>query len=262
MRYNCLPFIDSASILFRFYSVLMKVIVKFCLLLSIFLVGSGLAAAQQPQAKSQEVSEEDGLPVLLRHLPDYERVKDAAVFTTDKAGLKSAVGNEAVLDLLDFDAGTEAVTAAYPQGRLVIVEFTNPQASTETDTRIQQFLATNSQPATAYRRIGNYNVFVFGGGDPAAANALLDEVKYEKSIQWLGEDPFLIRKLERYMVMTSKDIMISTILVIVFGLGGSIVAGIAAGFIFFRIRDQKRASRRAFSDAGGLTRLNLDGLSE
>jgi predicted permease len=64
------------------------------------------------------------------------------------------------------------------------------------------------------------------------------------------------------MVSTSRDIMISTVLVIVFGLGGSVLAGIAAGFIFYRLRDQKRAHRTAYSDAGGLTRLNLDGLSE
>jgi hypothetical protein len=64
------------------------------------------------------------------------------------------------------------------------------------------------------------------------------------------------------MVTTSRDIMISTVLVIVGGLAASVLAGIIVGFIFFRLRDQKRAHRTAFSDAGGLTRLNLDGLSE
>jgi hypothetical protein len=56
--------------------------------------------------------------------------------------------------------------------------------------------------------------------------------------------------------------MLSTVLWILMGLGIALLAGIAAGLIFFRIRDQRRASRTAFSDAGGLTRLNLDGLSE
>ena len=225
-------------------------------------IGALSVFPQQPAAQSQEISEEDGQPVLIKHLPNYDQVGSTAVFVTDKAALKSAANNEAVLDVLDFTVGTEAVTANYPEGQLVVVEFTNPQSSSEADAKVQQYLANNPQPSVAYRRIGNYNAFVFGASDGAAANALLDEVKYEKTVQWLGEDPYLLKKLERYMVTTSRDIMISTVLVIVFGLATSILAGIAAGLIFFRVRDQKRASRAAFSDAGGLTRLNLDGLSE
>jgi hypothetical protein len=78
----------------------------------------------------------------------------------------------------------------------------------------------------------------------------------------LGEDPFLLQKLERYMVTTSRDIMISTVLWILVVLGSALLTGVTAGFIFFYVRDHKRATRTAFSDAGGLTRLNLDGLSE
>ena len=212
------------------------------------------------QAQSQEISDADGQPVLLLHLPDYESVRAGARFTADKNNLKATVADP-IIDLVEFWPGTEAVTAVYPEGRLVIVEYTNPQSSTEMDTRIQQHLTTTQSPIV-YRRIGNYNAFVIGATDPVAANALLDKVKYQKTVQWLGEDPYILKRLERYMVSTSRDIMISTVLVIVFGLGGSVVAGIAAGFIFFRLRDQKRAHRTAYSDAGGLTRLNLDGLSE
>ena len=211
-------------------------------------------------AQSQEISEDDGQPVLLKHLPDYESVRAAAEFTTDKNKLKAAVGDP-ILDHVEFWPGTEAVTAVYPEGRLVIVEYTNPQSSVDVDTRIQQHLAATQSPVV-YRRIGNYNAFVFGASNPEAANALLDKVKYQKTVQWLGEDPYILKKLERYMVSTSRDIMISTVVVILLGLGVSLLTGIAAGFIFFRVRDQKRTQRAAFSDAGGLTRLNLDGLSE
>jgi hypothetical protein len=214
------------------------------------------------QLKSQELSEDDGKPVLLKHLPSYENVQDAAVFVTDNGALRRAVGNRPVLDVLEFPPGTEAVAADYAQGRLVIVEYTNPQASIEADGKIQEHLATNAQTSVVYRRIGNYNAFVFDAADETAANLLLDEVKYQKVVQWLGEDPYLLRKLERYMMATSRDIAISTVMVIGFGLLTAILAGIVAGLIFFRFRDQKRAGRAAFSDAGGLTRLNLDGLSE
>jgi hypothetical protein len=227
----------------------------------VLLILAGAVAISAQPAKSQEISDSDGLPVLLKHLPDYENVRGSAKFTTDKNELKQSV-NDPILDPVEFWPGTEAVTASYPEGRLVIVEYTSPQASVEIDARIQQHLAANPQTSIVYRRIGNYNAFVIGSADPAAANALLDQVKYGKTVQWLGEDPYILKKLERYMVSTSRDIMISTVLVIVLGLGGSILTGIAAGFIFFRIRDQKRAHREAFSDAGGLTRLNLDGLSE
>src|SRR5687767_9329474 len=233
------------------------------LALSIIVVAAGSTGlAQQSQTKSQEVSEVDGLPVLTKHLPDYDRIRADAVFLTDKTDLRNAVGNQPVLDVVEFSAGTEAVTAAYPQGRLVIIEFTNPQSSAEADSKIQQFLNTNPQPSFVYRRIGNYNSFVFEAPDAAAANTLLDQVKYEKTVQWLGEDPFLLKKLERYMVTTSRDIMISTVLWTLLVLGSALLTGVAAGFIFFHIRDHKRANRSAFSDAGGLTRLNLDGLSE
>ena len=43
---------------------------------------------------------------------------------------------------------------------------------------------------------------------------------------------------------------------------GITLIGILAGFIYFRFREQERAQWQRFSDAGGLTRLNLDELSE
>lgn len=230
-------------------------------LLPLLLIVSGVSGVSAQAVRSQEISESDGVPVLMKHLPDYENVRGSANFATDKKGLDQAA-NDPILSLVEFWPGTEAVTATYPEGQLVIIEYTTPQTSAEIDAKIQQFLAANPQTSVVYRRIGNYNAFVLGATDAAAANALLDRVKYEKTVQWLGEDPHILKKIERYMVSTSRDIVISTVLVIVFGLGGSVVAGIAAGIIFFRVRDQKRAQRTAFSDGGGLTRLNLDGLSE
>jgi hypothetical protein len=211
--------------------------------------------------KAQEISEEDGKPVLLKHLPEGKGDTPDAIFTTDKAELKRIVGDP-IIDSLDFSPGTEAVTATYPSGRLVIVEYTNPYVSTEVDGVVQQYLASNPQPPFAYRRIGNYNAFVFSPTDPENANELLDEVKYEKAVQWLGEDPYLLEKLERYMITSSRDIMISTVLWILLVLGSALATGLTAGFIFYRLRDQKRLTRTAYSDAGGLTRLNLVGLSE
>ncbi|MEO8647858.1 MAG: hypothetical protein ABI539_01705 [Acidobacteriota bacterium] len=145
---------------------------------------------------------------------------------------------------------------------MLIVEFISPQASSGTDQKVREFLASRSGPPVAYRRVGNYNVFVFDAPNIDAANTLIDEVKYEKSVQWLGEDPYLLRRVERYFVTTTRDIFISTVLWIIGGIGLSVLAGIVSGFIFFRFREQQRARRETYSDAGGLTRLNLDELSE
>ncbi len=249
----------------KFYS--MKVHRSKRLILAVSLVFFGAIAsltgiAQQPPVKSQEISEIDGQPVLVKHLPDYDLVRNDAVFLTDKAAVVGQIAGEAVLEVLEFPVGTEAVIAGYPQGRLLIVEYMNPQLSVEVDSKVQQFLGANPNPQLAYRRIGNYNAFVFGTSDQVLAGELLDQVKYEKTVQWLGDDPYLLQRLEKYLVTNTRDIMVSTVLWIGLILGTATVTGIAVGFVFFRIRDQRRAHSAAFSDAGGLTRLNLDDLSE
>lgn len=208
---------------------------------------------------SQEYSEGDGIPVLIKHLPKWETVRAGTTFAHDVPTLKNALGERPVLDVIDFSAGTEAVTAAYPAGKLLIVEFSTPQASVEADS---QFAAAVNGPSgvTAYRRIGNYNVLVFDGTDAAAANALIDQVKYEKNIQWLGDNPFRI-SAERAFVLTTADIFFSTMLVILMGIGVAITGGAITGFTYFMFRDRRRSAMTAYTDAGGMTRLNLDGFT-
>lgn len=217
--------------------------------------------AQQP-VKSQEVSEIDGIPVLVKHLPFWESVKGQTQFFHSTADLRSSLGNRPELDAADLIPGTEAVSAPYPAGQLLIIEYSTPQASVDADARFAQRLAEIAAgERTLYRRIGNYSAFVFDVTDPAAANALLDEIKYEKTVQWLGEDPTLLQRAERAFILTTSNIFFSTVTVILLGMGASIVGGIIAGIFFFYFRDHKRAGMEAFSDAGGMTRLNLDHLT-
>lgn len=223
-----------------------------------------LPAAAQPVGeiahKSQEVSEIDGIPVLIKHLPAWEGVREQTVFAKSVQELRAPLGPRPILDLIDFSAGTEAVTANYQGGKLLIIEYSTPQGSVDADGKFQAFLAESGDLVTVYRRIGNYNAFVFDTPDPSAANALLDEVKYEKDIQWLGDNPFLITA-ERAFVLTTSDIFLSTVLVILIGIGVAIVGGVIGGFVYFQFRDARRAKIHAFSDAGGMTRLNLDGFT-
>jgi hypothetical protein len=240
---------------------LIKSLFSICI---VFLLSCGVfAQAQNPsQMKSQEVSEGDGLPVLLKHLPEWENVRNRAIFATDVNDLRQALGERPVFDTIDFIAGTEAVTAPYEQGKLLIVEFATPQGSVDTDNRVNQLLTETGQNSLfVYRRIGNYNAFVFDASDEAAANALLDQVKYEKMVQWLGTNPFILRRAERAFINDASDLFISTLLIILSGIGFAIVAGLAVGIFFFYLREQKRSTMEAFSDAGGMIRLNLDDLT-
>jgi hypothetical protein len=240
-------------------------VIKLLFLLCAFLLLDLGSFAQEPKApavKSLEISESEGVPVLVKHLPDWEIVRGSATFTNNTADLRNALGERPIFDLIDFAGGTEAVTAAYPQGKLLIIEYATPQSSVEMDAKTVQRLAEiGGTQNIFYRRIGNYNVFVFDAPDEAAADSLLDRVKYEKDVQWLGENPFMLRRAERAFIHTTSDIFIATVLIIVLGIGTAVLTGLIVGFIFFRFRDQRRAMTAAFSDAGGMTRLNLDELS-
>ena len=225
------------------------------------ILGYSVSAQQKGGGQpSQEVSEVDGLPVLLKHLPGEG---GSPVFMQDKNALRSTFGDWRILELVEFAAGTEAVAAEYPAGKLLIVEYTTPQAASFADSKFTEHLSQNpGGPPVVYRRIGNYGAFVFDATDPAAASALLDQVKYEKSVQWLGEDPFLLQKIERYFALTGRDVAISTVLWIGLVFAITIAIGVLVGIWYFRYREKKRSAMTAFSDAGGLTRLNLDDLSE
>ncbi len=236
---------------------------KLLLLTSVILVpvsGVFAQAEKTSQSKSQEVSETDGVPVIIKHLPEWENARKSAVLAHNADDLRKALGERPVFDLLDFAGGTEAVTANYPQGKLLIVEYTNPQVSLETDAQVRERLAQNNQNIY-YRRTGNYNLFVFDAPDEASANELLDQVKYQKVVQWLGTDPTLLHRAERAFINTTSDIFISIVIWIFIGIGAAIALGLLVGGMYFYRSNRRRQSMQAFSDAGGMVRLNLDGLS-
>lgn len=232
----------------------------FCVIGVAIFATSILSQVPAPTRPSQEVSEADGIPVLIKHLPDWEKVRSSTVFTTNRSDLKIALAERQILDLIDFTTGTEAVTAQYDAGRLLIIEYTSPQVSADADNKFKSALSESGDLNTVYRRIGNYNVFVFDVTDERGANALLDQIKYEKEIQWLGDNPFRI-SAERAFVLTTSDIFFSTVFVILIGMGISIVGGLIAGIVYFQFRERRRAAMPTFTDAGGMTRLNLDGFT-
>ncbi|HKR58267.1 MAG TPA: DUF6599 family protein [Pyrinomonadaceae bacterium] len=206
---------------------------------------------------------EGDIPVLVKHLPNWETARAADLYVVNMSALESAVANQPIVKEVTFEGGTEAVTADYGQSQLLIVEFTTPQFSVDNDQRIAakiQELRNQGQPVpTAYRRVGNYSVLVFNAPDEKSANELIDQVKYEQVVQWLGDDPYLYEKLQRYLAQTSAGVLIAVLkssgLSLILCLG----IGVLIGVLLFRHRRAQKAS--VYSDAGGSVRLNLDELT-
>jgi hypothetical protein len=171
-----------------------------------------------------------------------------------------------VLDAVSFDGGTEAATATYEGGaRLVIFEYQTPQLASVADaainTRLAELRGAGQPTPTAYRRVGNYSVFVFGAPDEAAAKGLIDKVKYEQEVRWLGEHPYAIERANRAWLNMSTSVIVNTVkatgLAILICLS---IGGIFGGWIFMRRRAEAALTEK-FSDAGGMLRLNLDEMS-
>jgi hypothetical protein len=54
---------------------------------------------------------------------------------------------------------------------------------------------------------------------------------------------------------------VSTALVVMIGVGGALVGGLIVGYFYFRLTDRRRTQLSTYTDAGGMTRLNLDGFT-
>lgn len=210
-------------------------------------------------------SEENDIPALVKHLPDWEKVQERALFAVSQHALQQAAGNQPALEAVDFTGGTEAVIAPYDSAQLVIVEFSTPQLSIDNDARITarlKELRDAGQPVpTAYRRVGNYSVFVFGATDQQAAEQLINGITYEKVIQWLGDNPRGWDRLEREFNETTSNLIVGVIKAS--GISALLCAAVGCIFgslIFMRRRAQQAATNK-YSDAGGMLRLNMDELT-
>ena len=208
---------------------------------------------------------EGDIPALIKHLPDPEEARKAAVYLNSFADLKRLPFQHAVFDAVQSGGNADAALATYGPSKVLIIEFNTPQLATENDKRIIariQELWKLGQPApTAYRRVGNYSVFVFDAPDEQTAKQLIDQVKYEQVVQWLGENPNILKEAEKRYVNTTLGVLVAVLkasgyaALLCLGIGGLI------GGLLFSYRRAQQKDVTAFSDAGGMLRLNLDELS-
>lgn len=208
---------------------------------------------------------EGDIPVLVKHLPNWEEARRQALYVVSAETLKEKFGAQSVFSVVDFGSGAEAVAANYGNAELVIVEFHTPQLATDNNGRITsklQELRSLGQPApTSYRRVGNYSVFVFNAPSQEAANLLIDQVKYEQMVQWLGENPYRYEQALRDFSETTLGVFVN----VVKGSGLALVSclaigGLFGGLLFIRRRSQQREAE-AYADSGAMLRLNLDDLT-
>ena len=206
---------------------------------------------------------EGEIPVLVKHLPDWQNVQGRVVYAVNQNTLKNVFSNQSILDALSFEGGAEAVVANYGAQKLVVVEFNTASLATDNDQRIKeriQELRNQGQPApTAYRRVGNYSVFVFDAPSEQAANQLIDQVKYQQVVQWLGRNPYAYGDAVREFTQTTLGVFVSVVKASGLALLSSLaIGGFLGALLFTRRRRAQQQLGEAYSDAGGMLRLNLD----
>lgn len=208
---------------------------------------------------------EGDIPVLVKHLPNWQEARRQAVYAVSIEILQQQFVGQSVFSVVDFGGGAEAVTANYGNAKLVIVEFNTPQLATDNDRRVtaklQELRNQGQAVPTAYRRVGNYSVFVFDAQSQEAANQLIDQVKYEQMVQWLGENPYRYERALREFTQTTLGVFVN----VVKGSGLALISclmigGIFGGLLFMRRRAQQRDAE-AYADTGAMLRLNLDDLT-
>ena len=191
---------------------------------------------------------EADIPVLVKHLPRWEQVQGRLIYLAGFRSLRAAFPDQPILESVISEGDADAVAAQYGAAQFVIVEFNTPQLAGDNDRSVLakiEELRTQSQPVpSAYRRVGNYSVFVFNAANEQAANELIDQVEYEQVVQWLGDNPYMLEKAQREYYETTAGVLVA----VVKASGLSLLLCLAAGgfigaLLFSRRRAQQRQCR-------------------
>lgn len=208
---------------------------------------------------------DNDIPVLIKHLPSPDDAQKNAVYLNSFSDLNKLHLQQPVLTAVESGGNADAALSTYGSSKVLVIEFNTPQLAADNDRRIIariQELWKLGQPApSAYRRVGNYSVFVFDAPDEQTAKQLIDQVHYEQVVQWLGENPNILKEAQKQYINTTLGVLVAVLkasgyaLVACLGLGGLI------GGLLFSYRRAQQKAVTAYSDAGGMLRLNLDDLT-
>ncbi|HEY5884838.1 MAG TPA: DUF6599 family protein [Pyrinomonadaceae bacterium] len=217
-------------------------------------------------ALAEPMDKGDGeIPSLVKHMPGWPGVQDKTLYLLNHDEVRQAFSNHNVLDALNFATGTEAAIADYGGSKLLLLEFKTPQLASDNDARIlarlQELRNSGQSIPAAYRRVGNYSVFVFDAPDEQAANHLIDQIQYQQVVQWLGRNPTLYDKAANEFTRTTLGVFIAVVKASGLVILGSLAIGGLLGALLFRTRRKQQRMAQAYSDAGGMLRLNIDELN-
>jgi hypothetical protein len=218
---------------------------------------------------AKQLAGESDIPALVKHLPQWESVGLGASYAVTLNKLKGLLPNQPVFDAVNFEGGAEAVVAQYDSGKLAIIEFNTPQIATTNDqniaAKVNELRAAIPPVGTSvppvYRRVGNYAVFVFDAPNEQAANQLIDQVKYQQVVQWLGENPFSYEQATREFTETTLGVLVGVVKTSGLALVACLAVGGFFGALLFNFRRAQQRAREAYSDSDAMIRLNLDELT-
>lgn len=170
-------------------------------------------------------------------------------------------------EMFEFFGDAEAVVVEYTSAdatatvnssaKMVIVEYHTPQFATDAMTRVNSYL--DSLPADerdriVVKRVGNFIVGTVSFTDREFAAQLIDSVEYPYTVKWL-RNPLLATN-DPFRQHKAAEMLLSTFGILGLILGTVFVFGTAFGAVIFIRR--RRQQRQAFSDAGGMLRLDID----
>ena len=208
---------------------------------------------------------EGDIPALVKHLPHPEEAQKTAVYLNSFSDLNELGLQQGVISAIESGGNADAAFAVYGPSKVLVVEFNTPQLAGDNDRRIIariQELWKLGQPApAAYRRVGNYSVFVFDAPDEQTAKQLISQVKYEQVVQWLGENPNIYKEAEKHYINTTLGVLVAVLKASGYALIACVGLGALFGALLFTYRRSQQKAVTAYSDAGGMLRLNLDDLT-
>jgi len=165
-------------------------------------------------------------------------------------------------EMFDFFGEAEAVVVEYGSSapeykpKVVIVEYHTPQFATDAMAKVNGYL--DSLPADersrfVVKREGNYIIEAVDI-ESELASELINSVEYPYSVKWL-RDPLLLTN-DPFRQQKTAEMLLSTFGILGVILGTVFVGGTIFGAVTFIKR--RREQRQAFSDAGGMLRLDID----
>lgn len=217
------------------------------------------------QSLSDTLDKGDGeIPVLIKHLPKPDEAQKSAIYLNSFKDL-TLLTPQPVLTAIKGDGNADAAYVSFPEGDVLVVEYNTPQLASENDqriiARIQELWKQGLPAPTAYRRVGNYSVLVFNAADEQTAKQLIDQVHYEQVVSWLGENPNILRRAEERYINTTLGVLVTVLKASGYALIGCLGLGVLVGGLLFSYRRSQQKAYTAYSDAGGMMRLNLDELT-